>query len=730
MKDLIRSFAATAVIQVANIASGIMLARILLPTGRGELAAAMLWPPLVATIGLLGIAEATAFCAARRLNSPGHIFAAGITLALTLSMLLLPIGWLVVNYVAVGLSPAGREAAILYLAFIPLNHIGLVVVAMHQGSLSITRWNILRASVHVVFSLLIPVVYFFHGPSIVGFAAASLAANAFVTALGLALARKREWFGVAPKLDDISTLLKFGLKVHVANAIAMLNERTDQLVISLLLSPTNLGIYVVAATVARGVSAVGDTLAVLVFPKVAHAKDRTTQALTACRYARGALMLSIPAVALGIAISHWLIVMVFGAGFAPAADIVQVLLLSIIPLNVKAVLSAVLKGANRGLEAGAGQAAALVLSLVLLSVLLPAFGLKGAAYAALFTQLGAALVMADRVRRSLNLSFKDQLLPNFDDVVFVLDTLRSYLRNRSSGGTHLEAGVSGKTQKHAQRWGIKLEESWAIGLLARVGLQPLWSFLYKVALAGMGYMNADPRSNGEDRFLSRWADTVRSKFSRPVVVLDIGANEGDFSLGVKERLENVTVHAFEPHPKTFARLQKRFSNDSRFIVNQAALAATNGQFVLYDFIAEEGTNKASLFGATFENVYPGESRGIEVPAVTIDDYVEANGIEHIDLLKLDIEGGEKAALEGARRTLAAGRVDVIQFEFNAHALIAGFSLLSLSKILEGFDIYRVVTNGLVPSITLTTKYNTRIEIFKYANFVALRRDSGQKALLV
>lgn len=267
-----------------------------------------------------------------------------------------------------------------------------------------------------------------------------------------------------------------------------------------------------------------------------------------------------------------------------------------------------------------------------------------------------------------------------------------------------------------------------LGLLSRVGLQPMWRFFYRLALAGMGYMNNDTRQNGEDYFLSKWSAAIKERTSEPPVIFDVGANEGDFSAGVAKLLRNFRVYAFEPHPQTYERLRQRYAYDGRFIINQAAVAASAGHITLYDYADRQGSNMASVFQATFEDIYPHQSRSLEIPAITLDEYVEKNGIERIGLIKIDVEGAEKLVLEGARRILAEGRVDAIQFEFNAHALIAGFSLLALGKMLPGYDIYRMVTNGLVPMITASTHYNSRVEIFKYCNCVALRRGSSLASL--
>jgi hypothetical protein len=54
-----------------------------------------------------------------------------------------------------------------------------------------------------------------------------------------------------------------------------------------------------------------------------------------------------------------------------------------------------------------------------------------------------------------------------------------------------------------------------------------------------------------------------------------------------------------------------------------------------------------------------EGGDVEVPAVTLDEFCAAAGIDSPDLIKLDIEGGESRALKGAARVLAQGRATIL-----------------------------------------------------------------------
>jgi FkbM family methyltransferase len=47
-----------------------------------------------------------------------------------------------------------------------------------------------------------------------------------------------------------------------------------------------------------------------------------------------------------------------------------------------------------------------------------------------------------------------------------------------------------------------------------------------------------------------------------------------------------------------------------------------------------------------------------VPVMSLDTYCTENGIAHIDVLKVDVQGHEPAVLRGAERMLSEGRIDV------------------------------------------------------------------------
>jgi hypothetical protein len=56
--------------------------------------------------------------------------------------------------------------------------------------------------------------------------------------------------------------------------------------------------------------------------------------------------------------------------------------------------------------------------------------------------------------------------------------------------------------------------------------------------------------------------------------------------------------------------------------------------------------------------------GESVPTVCLDQFCQDYSIDHVDLLKLDIQGHEHSALRGAEHLITAGRVGTIFMELN------------------------------------------------------------------
>jgi FkbM family methyltransferase len=157
--------------------------------------------------------------------------------------------------------------------------------------------------------------------------------------------------------------------------------------------------------------------------------------------------------------------------------------------------------------------------------------------------------------------------------------------------------------------------------------------------------------------------------------LDVGANHGLLSFGLAARHGSaVDFHLFEPNPKLVASIEKTKSlyPNMRLQLNAVAVSDTPG---VVAFEIDEGQTGASHISA--------EGRGVQVPCITLDDYIERAGLKRIELVKLDVEGYELAALRGMVRALRSRTVGAIYFEYFEKWLQRVAPPSELLKFLDG-----------------------------------------------
>ena len=186
----------------------------------------------------------------------------------------------------------------------------------------------------------------------------------------------------------------------------------------------------------------------------------------------------------------------------------------------------------------------------------------------------------------------------------------------------------------------------------------------------------------------------------PTTNFDVGAAVGRLSAAYLALFPAATLHAFEPHPESFAHLTQRLGADPRVRLENVAVADRTGTLA---FQVNRLPYTSSLLArpSAARRYYPGRDgpqQRIDVPVVTLDDYCRRHGIPRIDIVKLDIQGGEMAALRGMEGLLRESRVDAIFTEtffvphyegapllhdLWAHLQARGYGLFTLFPTREG-----------------------------------------------
>lgn len=155
-------------------------------------------------------------------------------------------------------------------------------------------------------------------------------------------------------------------------------------------------------------------------------------------------------------------------------------------------------------------------------------------------------------------------------------------------------------------------------------------------------------------------------FLKPaMVVFDIGANVGQYSLLASSAVgPKGTVYGFEAQPDNFLKFSANCQqNNSMGNLFPQGLAVWNEDVQLEMKMPAGMSDNAGSFYAQKNT----ENSVHKVQAIRLDDFILKNNIQRLDVIKMDIEGAEAFALEGAQETLKKFH-PVIFIEINQAAL--------------------------------------------------------------
>lgn len=211
-------------------------------------------------------------------------------------------------------------------------------------------------------------------------------------------------------------------------------------------------------------------------------------------------------------------------------------------------------------------------------------------------------------------------------------------------------------------------------------------------------------------------------------VFDIGANKGEWTQILLQRIPASRVFLFEPAVDCHEFLRPLFSN--RVTLVPSAVGAEKGSAELW---SSEATDGAASLHRRKDSYFAGrEFRSTPVQVTTIDDFMKQSAIEVVDFVKLDIEGHELAALQGARDALQGGKIRALSFEFGSSNINSRTYFRDFWDLLNplGYRLARITPGGRLLPIQ---PYSEDLEYFRgVTNYVAVRdgahtspRDPGK-----
>lgn len=226
------------------------------------------------------------------------------------------------------------------------------------------------------------------------------------------------------------------------------------------------------------------------------------------------------------------------------------------------------------------------------------------------------------------------------------------------------------------------------------------------------YQNGTRADNPMDRNGEQWLLARLGERGVPVI-FDVGANIGYWALNAAALNPAARIHSFEIFPETHASLVANTAATNRIVANGFGLGTIDGTIEVQSADGVESAHFSAV--SRFEN-----GRQAVCPVMRGDRYMAEAGVERIDFLKIDVEGGEYDVLTGFSGALARGVIDLIQFEYGPASLDSRKLLKDYYDLLSGhgYEVGRLHGSG----VWFKGYSVLEDENFINANFVACRKE--------
>jgi FkbM family methyltransferase len=142
------------------------------------------------------------------------------------------------------------------------------------------------------------------------------------------------------------------------------------------------------------------------------------------------------------------------------------------------------------------------------------------------------------------------------------------------------------------------------------------------------------------------------------VIIDAGANIGQSVHRFKELFPGSKIHSFEPSPATFGRLRDNTHRYSGVFTTNCGLGSEPGELPLL----ENSYSDMSSFLRPGRLAWGEVITETVVPVITVDDYVDREGISSVEILKIDTQGFDLEVLKGTSRLIVSHRVHLVYLE--------------------------------------------------------------------
>jgi O-antigen/teichoic acid export membrane protein len=373
--------------------NGIITARWLGPTGRGQFQLLSLLPVMLSNFVKLGIPQASVYYMRRKGASASDVASNAMWFAFVMGGAGIVVCWLGREWLLTRfLKQIPPELLLPSLALIPFVLLQFYLLGVAQAQERFREYNIRQVVPNLLslIGLVITLVLLHMG--LVGAVIVQVVIQVFMTAWMTARVHREAPLHLRWNRSLARGMLSFGGKSYVQTLAATLHLRIDQYICAYFLAPADVGLYAIAVNFASLLLKIPEAAGTVMFPRLAASHERDAHAATTrvCRHTLFILVLGVVAFAVGGPIA---IPVLYGHRFDGAVRPLLILLPSILMMALYQLLSRNFTSRGKQEVNIVAACTALALNVSLNLFLIPRYGISGAALANGISYGIAALVL-------------------------------------------------------------------------------------------------------------------------------------------------------------------------------------------------------------------------------------------------------------------------------------------------------------------------------------------------
>jgi O-antigen/teichoic acid export membrane protein len=388
-----------------GILTGILSARILGPEGRGQYVAVIIWPMGIVTLLSCGMNQAIAFNVGRNAFTVSEVATAVTAIGLIQGLLSVSIGLVIIHFVLASYPLIIQHLGMLFVLLTPVLILSGYPANVFQGLQHSLRFNLIRVLPQFVYAGGLVGLYFTHRASLTSVIVFQLAG--YVAALGLGVTMI--WVVLKPRLrwdpSAVPRLIDFGYRTQATNLTSYFNQRIDQLALSLLVPPRQLGLYAVAVTLSTAVTVFPQAAGIVTFSRASSQLSQDAKDTIGVSFRASLLWLLVCSSVL-YPLAPFLIRLVFGAAFDGSILACRILLPGALMIGLNQVLYNGASALGRPGLPSCAEGVSMALTGIGLYVLVPRYGYIGAAIVSSIAYTTSFLLMLVLTHKVLGISLR------------------------------------------------------------------------------------------------------------------------------------------------------------------------------------------------------------------------------------------------------------------------------------------------------------------------------------